>query len=735
MENGNRRHDDSESCSQNNSKPLISQQDVADHLQQDVVSTSTGSQSSCPNACQPLNRWAKHNILSSSSMGLVIISLTVLLVSMVNGSFVRSDTSSFLEHGNLRPSTWLAQHFSAPKQSDESDTVLSEEEATRRLSKGLKHNKTNVPLDYSGYSCDAYTHLQTKYPIRFNGCDFAHECNEGDGILFPSLFCDDTNDTTTSRHSNTKNILLLIFLTLALILLFRLLNSTTDEFFSPGLEMFSLQLGLPPRFAGVTLLALGNGAPDVAATMNAILGDEKRGYEMALGELTGTCMFVTSVIFGVIISVSGSDDDSKAGNNITERKGIPCKGPLIRDIAVLVLVCAVSMSYLKSGVVDYGFVYTILGIYVAYVLLVLMADTYHILYHAPRRTFDDQESFISLKPALEEEGEDDISQCEKDKDNGESIADEGTSLLKNHTFRRSGSAPQRQCQHANHHLPHHNSFPAQHHSHSLGETVIEAMSNYSCSDMLQLSLTHSKEGADADLTVSPTNQVSTSDAKEIFKQPTKKSGWAPVMYDGTEPLAIFHPHHAVHPHHGPSGLLFVRSKSGATAAGPTNDSDHSRTYSCSYDDKNTGNAGQMSPIRKSSSCDASSLRPLDDQNLMATMQISIDTTTSSAVEEGSIGYDKNHIQIHHHQGVSKSDYDGSKPSSWEDAWKSNVQEFNDHWKDLYIDIYHNPEHGVLDVVFHTVELPFTIIRKVCLPASCINEYLIYYTVTFRLIHK
>jgi hypothetical protein len=53
------------------------------------------------------------------------------------------------------------------------------------------------------------------------------------------------------------------------------------------------------------------------------------------------------------------------------------------------------------------------------------------------------------------------------------------------------------------------------------------------------------------------------------------------------------------------------------------------------------------------------------------------------------------------------------PNSWKEAWSSNIQEFTDHWHDFFTDIYKNEENSVLDVILLSVELPFTIARKVC----------------------
>lgn len=188
-------------------------------------------------------------------------------------------------------------------------------------------------------------------------CAFARTCNDGEGIFLSTVFCNNERLSTASWC-----ILLSPALLLWMVLLFRMLGSTAEDYFSPSLEMFSLQLGLPPRFAGVSLLAVGNGAPDLSASVNAIVADPKKGYRLILGSLSGAGMFIGTVVAGSIIFATN---------------GIVCRGALIRDIVVYMIAVIVVSTQLMKGSITSKTIALFFSIYFGYVALVFAADMYH----------------------------------------------------------------------------------------------------------------------------------------------------------------------------------------------------------------------------------------------------------------------------------------------------------------------------------------------------------------------
>ncbi|EJK73963.1 hypothetical protein THAOC_04391 [Thalassiosira oceanica] len=532
-----------------------------------------------------------------------------------------------------------------------------------------------------------FSRQSLQYKDTFQACQFAHKCNDGEGVMFPIIFCDgdgwpagdepvgtpDEKPGWSRRRWSHHNLQFPVYfaLSLLLLLLFRLLNSTTDEFFSPGLEHFSLQLGLPPRFAGVTLLALGNGAPDVAATMNAILGDVKGGYQMALGELTGVAMFAISIILGVIVVMSGNrvvaakTHTSRGSLVLTghhedhrhptkKKEGIPCQGPLLRDAAVLVLVCTVSVVYLERGVIDMSFVYTMLGLYTTYVLIVGSADAYHVIYSLPKSRREQEAEHYCCNNDLElhVEGEDN-TQLQSERMN-----DETSPLMTNFKHSQSDCTPTTTHQHQK--------FTS---SPITSRLLIEAISNYSGD---------SQDGMRRILERQETTPHTNSLQKQTVEA-TTSGGWPHVASDGSEPLVIFHPHHAVHPHHE-GGPTYIRRKRSISMGG---DPDRSSCSGGSNDHLPQMTSKEGGQLRKSSSCDASRRRE------SARSEPDEVQSTEPSIESAYIKYS----------------------SSWREACTDNACEFREHWHDFFIDIYQS-ENSALEIALHSIELPFTIARKV-----------------------
>lgn len=64
--------------------------------------------------------------------------------------------------------------------------------------------------------------------------------------------------------------------------------------------MIARVLGLSENLAGVTVLAFGNGSPDI---FTSLAGAPRGRSELIFGELIGSGLFVTTVIAGAIITI------------------------------------------------------------------------------------------------------------------------------------------------------------------------------------------------------------------------------------------------------------------------------------------------------------------------------------------------------------------------------------------------------------------------------------------------
>ncbi|XP_077456347.1 mitochondrial sodium/calcium exchanger protein [Stigmatopora argus] len=141
-----------------------------------------------------------------------------------------------------------------------------------------------------------------------------------------------------------------------LLFLFVILGLIASKFFCPNLSAISTSLRLTHNVAGVTFLALGNGAPDIFSAIAAFSHPHTAG--LAVGALFGAGIFVTTVVAGSVALVKPFTVASR---------------PFLRDVIFYMVAVFWTYLILYRGTTTLGETLGYLSLYVVYVLTVIIS--------------------------------------------------------------------------------------------------------------------------------------------------------------------------------------------------------------------------------------------------------------------------------------------------------------------------------------------------------------------------
>ncbi|KAI1700203.1 sodium/calcium exchanger protein domain-containing protein [Ditylenchus destructor] len=147
---------------------------------------------------------------------------------------------------------------------------------------------------------------ETCQPAQFRNAGFVSVCEyvtnlseicDGDGYIPWTQFKFCTN-------SEVLEILVVILAVYFFFYCFVMFTTTVEHFFSPNIVTIVHHHKIPQDIAGVTLMAFGNGAPDVFSAIASVASVKHPDSGMALSVLMGGDFFVVTIVLASVILVN-----------------------------------------------------------------------------------------------------------------------------------------------------------------------------------------------------------------------------------------------------------------------------------------------------------------------------------------------------------------------------------------------------------------------------------------------
>ena len=180
-------------------------------------------------------------------------------------------------------------------------------------------------------------------------CTYVSECCKGEYFNILSLnYC----------YINISIISLIIVISI-LLLCFYFLSSTGNDYLANALGIISEKMQISQNLAGVTFLALGNQAPDVAVAFVAGEGSPD-GLAISFSSLLGSGSIVISLVLSSVIIL---------GNGVSTSKG-----NYLRDLGFYLGSLIIIIIFGMTRIIHLWMASCIFGIYIIYVIICIIMD-------------------------------------------------------------------------------------------------------------------------------------------------------------------------------------------------------------------------------------------------------------------------------------------------------------------------------------------------------------------------